>query len=359
MKDLNAFIGECKGIVKDHAKKEGLWKQFKDWKARTWATLKWTWTDKQPFRDRLVLPAQSINIYLTSLTHVGLANMPLLLAQSGNRGLIDWNDQAQKDSRLHDWANVGFNVAFKERFGIKGAVLTSVIEDEVVLYVLHLLKGGQPFHKLSSGTAGHKHKVQKTTITKKAGSRSRSRGPLAMGRGDDTAKMYVMRKKAKAGRSSSEKVEIVEREWESDSDNGGRRTLLALPAPDGDGAESVMEIKPRRSRSSDDDDSDGRRGSGGRSRSRTRRSRNDYREDYWAPPNIRREAAYDSDETLFMPSEIELEERKALVIQEIKEEQLRANEEMQQSAARTAPERRATAATRKESDNAQIIGTVD
>ena len=358
MKDLNDFIGECKGIVKDHAKKKGWLNHFVDWSARSWAKLKWTWTDKQPFRDRLVLPAQSINIYLTSLTHVGLAQMPLLLAKSGSKGLIAWNDRDQKDARVHDWANVGFNVAFRERFGVKGAVMTSMIEDEVVLYVLHLLKGGQPFYKLSAGTTGHKHKVQKTTVSKKPGSRSRSRGPLAMGRGDDTAKMYVMRKKSKAGRASSEKVEIVEREWESDSDSGGRRPMLALPAPDGDGAESIIEIKPRRSRSSDDDDSDEHRGSGGRNRSRTRRSRSDHI-GRRVPPNTRTEAAYDSDDTLFMPSERELEAMRARVLRDIHEEQLRANEEMQHEASQTVLGRPVTAATQEEArENAQIIGTV-
>ena len=360
MKDLNDFIGECKGIVKDHAKKEGTWNKIVDWLPRSWAKLKWTWTDKQPFRDRLVLPAQSINIYLTSLTHVGLAQMPLLLAKSGSKGLIAWNDQDQKDGRLQDWANVGFNVAFRERFGIKGAVLTSSIEDEVVLYVLHLLKGGQPFYKLSSGTSGHKHKVQKTTVTKRTGSRSRSRGPLAMGRGDDTAKMYVMRKKGKAGRPSSERVEIVEREWESESDTGGRRPMLALPAPDGDGAESIIEIKPRRSRSSDDDDSDDHQGSGGRSRSRARRSRS--RSNHYAPrapPNMKSEAGYDSDDTLFMPSDRELEAMRARVMAEIDEEQHQANEEMQHEAAQAVLGRPVGAATQEEArENAQIIGTV-
>ena len=358
MKDLNDFIGECKGIVKDHAKKKGWLNRFVDWSARSWAKLKWTWTDKQPFRDRLVLPAQSINIYLTSLTHVGLANMPLLIAKSGNKAYIGWNDQHQKDGRLHDWANVGFNVAFREQFGVKGAVMTSVIEDEVVLYVLHLLKGGQPFYKLSSGTSGHKHKVQKTTMTKRAGSRSRSRGPLAMGRGDDTSKMYVMRKKGKVGRASSEKIEIIEREWESDSDNGGRRPMLALPAPDGEGAESVIEIKPRRSSSSDDNDSDDHQGSGGRSGSRARRGWSDYR-DSRVPPNIRREAAYDSDDTLFMPSEQELQSMRVRVLREIDEEQLRANEEMQYEASQTVLGRPVAAATQEEArENAQIIGTV-
>ena len=372
MKDLNDFIGECKVIVRGHAKKKGWLNRLANWSAKAWATLKWTWTDKQPFRDRLVLPAQSINIYLTSLTHVGMANMPLLMAQSGSRGLIGWNDQGQKDDRLHDWANIGFNVAFRERFGIKGAVLTSSIEDEVILYVLHLLKGGQPFRKLSSGTT--KHKIQKTTVTKKAGSRSRSRGPLAMGRGDDTAKMYVMRKKGQAGRSSSEKVEIVEREWESESDSGGRKPMLALPAPDSDDAESVIEIKPREGRSMDHDDSDGWRGDGARSTSRTRRSRNDRR-DYFMPPqreeaardsdergfmpSPRREAAYDSDERGFMPSQKELEAIRHRVLDEIQEEQQRAEDEMQREATQTALGTPVVAATEAEAqENARIIGTV-
>ena len=78
-----------------------------------------------------------------------------------------------------------------------------------------------------------------------------------------------------------------------------------------------------------------------------------------APPNNKREAGYDSDDTLFMPSDRELEAMKARVMAEIDEEQHQANEEMQHEASQTVLGRPVAAATQEEArENAQIIGTV-
>src|SRR5436853_6247765 len=104
------------------------------------------------------------------------------------------------------------------------------------------MRGGTPFHAKGSGgggggggsSGGGKYKVGKTTTSTKTRthSRSRSLGPRGLGKGNN-GKMYVVRKKS-VSRPSTERIEIVEREYvsESDSDGHPRRRAPALPAPD-------------------------------------------------------------------------------------------------------------------------------
>ncbi|KAH9207608.1 hypothetical protein DL95DRAFT_395933, partial [Leptodontidium sp. 2 PMI_412] len=93
MVELNQFLAKCKVMVQLAAGRKAMQtgrrrrrvsKRVKEVMAKAWATYRFTMKDKQAFRDRLILPAQSINIYLTMLTHVGLVNVKFLMELSGD-----------------------------------------------------------------------------------------------------------------------------------------------------------------------------------------------------------------------------------------------------------------------------------
>lgn len=289
MKDLNRFIAKCWRLVeRDVGKKvkkkgwRGMGTKLKEKVAKAWARYKFTMTDKQAFRDKLILPTQSVNIYLTALTHVGLVNVKFLIepngdsrggggdrGKGGGRGGNGGNGGGQigggaigQVGPLDGWRVKGRRVAFKDIM-VRQSELTTDIEEEIVLYALHLMRGGTPFHANNHG-GGSEHKVTKTTTTRTR-SRSRSVGPLGLGKRNRSG-MFLVRKKS-VSKPSSERVEIVQREYRSGSDSEGpaRNGLLALPAPDSSspGIEYVK-VKPRHD-SSSSSSSDNDSGYGGRS----------------------------------------------------------------------------------------------
>jgi hypothetical protein len=302
MQDLNKFIAKCWRLVerdlrRDNVRRRG-WKRLptrlKEMVAKTWARYWFTMTDKQAFRDKLVLPAQSVNIYLTSLTHIGLVNVGFLMQLSGhggaegcacacsggggggggaggggiggrNGGGGGGGGVIVKVNPCDGWQAVGRRLAFRDPI-VKKSDLTTDLEEEIIIYALYLMRGGTPFNAKGSGGGGNsgrgKYKVSKTTTTTKTRTRSRSRslGPMGLGKGNN-GKKYVVRKKS-VSRPSTERIEIVEREYvsESNSDGHPHRRVLALPAPDSPSSASgaqFVEIKPpsRPSSSSSSDDS--------------------------------------------------------------------------------------------------------
>ncbi|RVX71794.1 hypothetical protein B0A52_04193 [Exophiala mesophila] len=297
MKELNEFIAKCWRLVEKDLGRDGLrrrgWRRLgmrlKQIVAKTWAKYWFAMADKQAFRDKLVLPAQSVNIYLTSLTHIGLVNVGFLMQLSGHgSGGCSCACGSGKGGRggggggrsgggrgggsgpdggapvivvdpLRDWKAVGRQLAFKEAIA-RRTDLTPDIEEEIIAYALHLMNGGAPFNSRPSGSGSTGGKQRFTKTTTRVRSRSRSRAPLGSGvRKSD--RMYLVRKKS-TSKPSASRVEIVDLERTSDSDGDyPRRPLLALPAPDtpssGSGPQ-VIEIKPpgRQSGSPPSDGSD-------------------------------------------------------------------------------------------------------
>ena len=145
--------------------------------------------------------------------------------------------------------------------------MTLDLEEEVLLYVKHLLKGGDKF-SYTFARGRQTFKVTKVPLLKgKPRSRSRSKsrppqerlGPMGLGKGKRGSK-YVMRKKSIISRPATEGTAIVrrEREWQSGSDSEGPEgRLLALPAPE------YVEIKPSKSSSDGDEGSGSDNGGGG------------------------------------------------------------------------------------------------
>ena len=243
MMDLNKFICKCWRLVErdvgQNVRKKG-WKglsiRLKERVAKAWARYRFVMTDKQAFRNKLILPTQSINIYLTALTHVGLVNVKFLIGPStyggqdgadgdgdrpqsapsgGNGGGQNGGAVTVNTNPFEGWGAIGRKVAFKDST-IKRYGISPDLEDEVILYARYLIQGGLPFHAHDNPRAPE-HKVTKLArIPNRSRSRKRSR-----------SRMYMVRKKSVTKPAS-------DREYRSDSDSRWprRRRLLALPAPD-------------------------------------------------------------------------------------------------------------------------------
>lgn len=297
MVDLNKFIAKCWRLVErdvgKNVRKKG-WKgmgtRLKEKVAKAWARYRFTMTDKQAFRNKLILPTQSVNIYLTTLTHVGLVNVKFLIEPSGGgggggaygggsgggggkdgplggtRGGQTGGGQLVRLNPMKGWEAVGRRVAFRDSI-VRKSELTTDIEDEIVMYALHLMRGGAPFHA-NNNTGGPTYRVTKTAKARTR-SRSRSAGPVGLGRRRRSG-MYLVRKKS-VSKPASERIEIVEKEYRSGSDSEGQagRRLLALPAPDSSPGVQYVDIRPPydSSSSSSSNNDSGLGGHGGPSRS--------------------------------------------------------------------------------------------
>jgi hypothetical protein len=271
MKELNQFLAKCRRVVELHVGRnakltglKGVSRRVKEAVAKAWARYRFTMKNKQPFRDKLILPAQSINIYLTMLTHVGLVNVGFLIQLSGHggvgaRGRVNeeleggvqgavqggveggaggtggvGDDQGgygrwQREDGggggvivsvgpVDRWNVVGRRVAFRDSI-VDESELTTDIEDQIVRYALHLTRGGTPFHNQSgNGSSGWGNRITKGT-KRRTHSRSRSVGLVGLER-DKKGQIYLVRKRSVRS-SSSERIETVGSEyrsgWESES----------------------------------------------------------------------------------------------------------------------------------------------
>jgi hypothetical protein len=258
MVELNQFMAKCRRVVERHVGRNarltgqrGVPTRVKEMVAKAWARYRFTMKDKQAFRDKLILPAQSINIYLTILTHVGLVNVRFLIQLDGDGGggggAGGGGSDRGDDGGWHGggigggaivnvgpvdrWGAVGRRVAFKDSI-VDESELTTDIEEQIVNYALHLTRGGTPFHVQSSSGSGWAMSRVTKTAKMRTRSRSRSAAPLGIGR-DSKGQMYLIRKKSFRS-PSTERIETVDREYRSGPESEGHagRRRLALPAPD-------------------------------------------------------------------------------------------------------------------------------
>ena len=330
--------------------------------AKGWAKYKFSMTNKQAFRDKLVLPTASINVFLTSLTHVGLANVGKLMLLSGhlplNTGAGGWpvsddggNWKASSGGGVvarvdgvRGWRVVGHGVAFKAAI-IRRSELTEEIEDGVVEYLKYLVAGGKPIYFATAEgeeVAGGKHTITKTINTRPR-SRSKSRGPLGIGKHSRTGRMYVVRKKS-VSIPSTETFEYVEREYYAERPEGEKmhKRRLALPAPPAPGFVDPHDDRQPRyverrpsgvsSDGSDDSDSD----LGGETYRNWRAASGDRRERGRSETAERQRDTTDARRTDRSSghtySARELKERSRLIRQRIEDERERAIEAMEQRA---------------------------
>ncbi len=257
MMDLNNFIAKCAKLGDNSSitvkRKRDFFKKIGKAIGKGFTKYKFIMTDKQAFRDKLVLPTASINVFLTSMTHVGLVNMGKIMIEAGHgiaipTGAGSDQNKGQKTrdtvtmNPVDGWQAVRRYIAFRDTV-VKKSDLTASLEKELLEYALYLIRGGLPFYVKTGGSTAIKHKVTKVTSTRTR-TRSRSTGPLGLRKGG-RGQNYVMRKKS-VSRPSDEKVEIVEREWESgsDSDRPGRRLLAPPASTSSSSSRKYIEIKP-------------------------------------------------------------------------------------------------------------------
>lgn len=264
MVDLSVFIAGCAKLGDSSStpvrRKRDFFKKIAKAIGKGFTAYKFVMTNKQAFRDKLVLPTASINVFLTSMTHVGLVNMGRIMMRTGHGMTVPTTSSGSGKKKnikpnvavdpMEEWQAMGRRIAFRDTL-VRQTDLNASFEDDILEYALHLIRGGVSFYA-KAGSGGTKHKVTKTTKTK-VGSRSRSRGPLSLGK-DGGGQKYVMRKKSVSS-PSTEKIEIEQQEWESGSEsNEPRRRLLALPAPDdSSSSRQYVEIKPDSALSSDEE----------------------------------------------------------------------------------------------------------
>ena len=178
-------------------------------------------TDPQPFRDKLALPTASINIFLTSMTHVGLANVGSLLTLTGSAlPAIPNASSATASTKLVSWEVIGQKVAFKRLKAADRAGLTVALEDEIVRYAHHLLAGGLAFDAKEPEA---KSKIGRTKSVSKE---------------NDT---FILRKKStQVPASSARRLEFIE----DDAWSSGRRRPLRIEASSPGSTPRIVHAEP-------------------------------------------------------------------------------------------------------------------
>ena len=239
MVDLNVFIAKCSKLVKDDAKKRhksaqnlGLIKKAREFLADAWAAYRFTMKDKQPFRDKLVLPAQSINIFLTSLTHVSLNRLMKPPAASA----ASTASTGKPIGVVDDWDAVGGRVAFTHAGISQNNLTIPGLEDKVIAYAIHLINGGNTFPSNSAGKTKSTGGTSKVPKPRRKSSVSPKRANYRM----RDSQNYLVRP-VRHGRSRSrlraDSIEIVE----PDDDSGAESepsVYLIEPPPDSSSSRS-------------------------------------------------------------------------------------------------------------------------
>jgi hypothetical protein len=217
MKELVKFVAKCQRIAIDSTggkpKHKSVWQCFKEWGKDLWAKVEFVWEDKQPMRDKLAIPTQSLNIYLVSLTYVSLSFNARL--SGGPRG---WAPVPPKWAE--DWDLVGQKVAFKHaKFSYSG-LMKPGIEDEIVECALRIVHGGSCCEKCRHGGDGGKEKRPGGPI--KVPKRPRRKSSFGKATSAGPSGLYLVRSKNPA-RSRSQirsSVEIVRADYDYGSDSG-------------------------------------------------------------------------------------------------------------------------------------------
>ncbi|KIW30471.1 uncharacterized protein PV07_06213 [Cladophialophora immunda] len=200
-----------------------------------WTRMTFIWQEKQPMREKLAIPTQSLNIYLVSLTYISLSYNTRLSGGPGGTALPPaWTEE---------WDVVGKKVAFKDvGFSLKDLMKPGV-EDVIVDYASKKITGGGEKGKAKKpDSSGGAVKVPKTPRRKS------SLGPRA-GHTDSDG-MFLVRRKAQARSRSrvSSGVEIVTADYDFDSDSGSSSVGFAggyLSPRGGDDGVSYEERSPR------------------------------------------------------------------------------------------------------------------
>jgi hypothetical protein len=225
MEELIGFVAKCQRIAVDstvgkpkHTSISELFRIAKENGKNLWTKIVFVWKEKQPMREKLAIPTQSLNIYLVSLTYVSLSYNTRLLGGPGGQATVPpkWAES---------WDLVGQKVAFKDADFAYADLMKPDIEDEIVECAFRIVHGGSCCEKCSKGADNEKGKKPRRPI--KAPKRPRRKSSFGKAISTNPDRLYLVRSKNPA-RSRSEirsSVEIVKADYDlginSDSDSVG------------------------------------------------------------------------------------------------------------------------------------------
>lgn len=139
MKELIGFVTKCQIIAADSGGKPK-WKSLSSWifeqGKKLWNKIVFAWKEKQPMREKLAIPVQSLNIYLVSLTYE-------CLSYTNRFSYVPpkWQE---------DWVIMGQKVAFKDRI-FAPHLLRSATEDKIVKCAILIANGTTCWDDCSKG----------------------------------------------------------------------------------------------------------------------------------------------------------------------------------------------------------------
>lgn len=136
MEELIGFVAKCQLIAVDSSGiKQGrktLSQLFVLMGKQLWAKVQFAFKDKQPMREKLAIPTQSLNIYLTSLTFVSLPYNGRLYS-----GPVQ---HTANPPEFVDWDIIGRQIAFKNARFTYSELAAPGIEDTIVEYALRIIQ---------------------------------------------------------------------------------------------------------------------------------------------------------------------------------------------------------------------------
>ena len=206
MEELIGFVAKCQLIAVDSsAIKQGrktLSQLFILMGKQLWAKVQFSWKEKQPMREKLAIPTQRLNIYLTSLTFVSLP-------YNGRLSSGPLRHRANPPE-LVGWDIIGRKIAFKDARFTYSQLVEPGIEDDILEYALRIIQDRNGDSEL-------------VTAPKPPG-----RKPSVGGHVRTTSdRMFLVRPK-KSGRSKSETrptLEIVKADYEFEGSGSDEEIL--------------------------------------------------------------------------------------------------------------------------------------
>jgi hypothetical protein len=216
MTDLVKFVAKCQRIAIDSTggkpKHKSVWQCFKEWGKDLWAKVEFVWEDKQPMRDKLAIPTQSLNIFLVSLTYVSLSSNTRL--SGGPRGRAPVPPKGAED-----WDLVGQKVAFKHANFSYAGLMKPGIEDKILECASRIIHCGS-CEKCRQG--GDERKEKKPGETIKIPKRPRRKSSFGKAINAGPSGLYLVRSKNPAHSRTQirSSVEIVKADYDFGSDSG-------------------------------------------------------------------------------------------------------------------------------------------
>jgi hypothetical protein len=140
MKELQEFVTHSQALVEGTAKdandpKPRRQLERRKWWKRWWPHVKFAWKEKQPLRDKLSIPTASLNIFLTTLIHMSLAQFTIVPRGMSIPASAGANS-GHSINGLSGWNAVGSMTAFRSAHFNTHDLAQPGLEQEIVAYAI-------------------------------------------------------------------------------------------------------------------------------------------------------------------------------------------------------------------------------